>query len=103
MKCLPLALIAALLIVACNPVLRPNTSEVDVDIESKVDEFCNNEGVDYVYVGDDYIKVVGSLVRGGSVVYRKDMTEVDCLINDPDIMSKECKKLIYETEWEKAC
>lgn len=104
MKCLLLSFVIVISITACVPVLKPKTMDIEIDIELKADEFCNGEDVDYVYIcNNEYIKVVSSLLEGGSALYRKDMTNVHCPIIDPDAMNKECKKLIYESECKRIC
>ena len=65
-------------------------------LESKAKEFCGKENVDSVYICGEYIKVVSSLIGGGSTFYKLDPTgslvkEAQCPVVAPDAMSEKCK------------
>lgn len=68
-------------------------------LESKAKEFCGKENVDSVYTCAEHIRVVSSLLGGGSTFYKLDPTgslikEAQCPVVAPDAMSEECRQLL---------
>ena len=64
-------------------------------LEEKAKEFCGQENVNKVYVCGDSIRVVSSLIGGGSTIYDKDGNEVaQCPVVGPDAMSGVCRQYI---------
>jgi hypothetical protein len=67
-------------------------------LETKANELCGQENVEKVYTCGEYIKVVSSLLGGGSTYYKVNpdstLNETHCPIVAPDSMSEECKQLM---------
>lgn len=72
-------------------------SEEDRDRFEKL-QYCEQEDIAAVYECDGYIKVVSSLLGGGSRYYMSDGTELVCPVVGSDSMSEECKQIIYDTK-----
>jgi putative hemolysin len=75
----------------------------------KAGEFCNTENLAGIYVCGDYVKVVSSLLGGGSTYYKLSngrwATGIQCPVIGPDSMTEECKTLAFEQDYciEKQC
>ncbi|MFH1637330.1 MAG: hypothetical protein ABIB71_02795 [Candidatus Woesearchaeota archaeon] len=69
-------------------------------IESEAAKYCDKENVAKVYTCGNHIRVVSSLLGGGSTYYREDGTEVHCPVVAPTAMSEECKSLMFEKDCE---
>lgn len=70
----------------------------EVTIESKARELCGRENVAEVDICGDYVKVVSSLMGGGSTFYEFDfgnlVDETKCPVVGPDYVSEKCGLLI---------
>ena len=92
-------------VVFCFILSSCNTDNTDVlktgGLENKARIFCydeNEKNVAAVHVCGDYIKVISTLVGGGSKYYKytnKGTEEIHCPVVGPDSMSKECKELTF--------
>ncbi|MFA5049391.1 MAG: hypothetical protein WC501_00120 [Candidatus Micrarchaeia archaeon] len=65
-----------------------------IDIKKEAESFCGNENVAAVYVCGPYIRVVSSLIGGGSTFYENGKIIAQCPVVGPDSMSEECKTLL---------
>ncbi|MFA4855374.1 MAG: DUF333 domain-containing protein [archaeon] len=82
-------------------------------LEEKAGEFCNQANLAGIFVCGNYVKVVSSLLGGGSTYYALEyyMLEngewdigIQCPIAGPDAMTEECKALSMEKNCvEKQC
>jgi len=57
------------------------------------ESFCDKENVEKVYICGNYVKVVSSLLGGGSTFYEENLEEVNCAVISPTYISEECKNL----------
>jgi len=96
-------LVVIILVVGCEFAIKPSYVREEVDINSTAEEFCGNEGVDAVYVCNEHIRVISSIIGGGSIFYRKDMSEIECPLVEKSVMTSRCKELLFETECRKVC
>ena len=66
-------------------------------LEEIAETFCNTPQVEAIYVCGTHIKVVSSLIGGGSTYYTVENGELDegtqCPVVAPDAMSEECTLL----------
>ena len=83
--------------------LRPWEEECEAaswqqKIEERANEFCGQENVANVFTCGEYIKVVSSLIGGGSAYYKFDLIDgigsiedgIHCPVVAPSAMSDEC-------------
>lgn len=71
----------------------------DEMVAAQAQSFCSRENVASVYTCGDYVKVVSSLIGGGSTFYKVNPNAVvddgiQCPVVSPDYMSDACKLLI---------
>jgi len=73
--------------------IRPWEEPCDLEAEAKT--FCEKENVSKVYICGDYIRVVSSLLGGGSSFYKNSASfaPILCPLVAPDSMSEECRSL----------
>ncbi len=68
----------------------------ETSIETKAKGYCNGENVAGVYVCGNTIRVVSSLLGGGTTNYKEDGTSVQCPVVAPDYMTEECKTMMAD-------
>jgi hypothetical protein len=61
---------------------------------AKAQEHCSDASAAQVSVCGDYIKVVSSLIGGGSAFYTDNGTEIRCPLVAPDAMTEQCSLLM---------
>ncbi|PIN77365.1 hypothetical protein COV15_02250 [Candidatus Woesearchaeota archaeon CG10_big_fil_rev_8_21_14_0_10_34_12] len=59
--------------------------------EACPESFCERENVEKVYKCGEYVRVVSSLLGGGSTYYEDNMTEIKCPVVAPDYISEQCR------------
>jgi hypothetical protein len=64
-------------------------------IEEQARSFCGKENVANIYVCGGYVRVVSSLLGGGSTFYKDGQKVVQCPIVAPDYESDQCKLLLH--------
>lgn len=71
-------------------------------VKNRAEELCGEEDVADVFVCGKYIKVVSSLMGGGSTFYRFELSDAggsiagegtQCPVIAPDAMSEQCRSL----------
>ena len=64
-------------------------------LEAKAQSYCGKENVDSVYVCGDYVKVVSSLMGGGSTFYPNGAgNPIVCPVISPEYMPADCGELL---------
>ncbi|MFH1222044.1 MAG: hypothetical protein V1492_03085 [Candidatus Micrarchaeota archaeon] len=64
-------------------------------LEPEARTYCGKQNVDSVYVCGPFIRVVSSLLGGGSTFYDSNNTKItQCPVVGPDSMSEQCKQLL---------
>jgi len=93
-----------------NKCIRPWEEDCDEtpELEELAGKFCNQPNVDTIYVCENHIQVVSTLLGGGSTYYTvKDgvLDEgVQCPIVGPEYISEECNTFMQEGSCvEKVC
>jgi hypothetical protein len=66
----------------------------DADREAIAEKYCTRENVAQVSTCGNYIKVVSSLIGGGSTFYTDDGNSTVCPVVSPDAMSNQCRLYI---------
>jgi predicted lipoprotein with Yx(FWY)xxD motif len=62
--------------------------------EEQARSFCGSENVAEIYVCGDYVRVVSSLLGGGSTYYKDGQMVATCPVVGPDSMSELCRQLL---------
>lgn len=101
------AIIAVLAIIAVGAFLYfyPLTKET-TDLAERAQAYCVEENVAAVEISRSagYIKVVSSLLGGGSTYYPENGGQpLECPVVGPDAMSAECRAVLDITDWETIC
>ena len=75
--------------------VRPWETNCTSLINEVAQGFCGKENVDVVYVCGDSIRVVSTLIGGGSTIYDASGHEIaQCPVVGPDAMSEICRQYI---------
>jgi len=76
--------------------VRPWETDCPTSLIKEVAEsFCGKENVDKVYVCGDSIRVVSTLIGGGSTIYDASGHEIaTCPVVGPDAMSEVCRQYL---------
>jgi predicted lipoprotein with Yx(FWY)xxD motif len=77
------------------PQISGNDSGSNISIEDQARTFCGAPNVDKIYVCGGYVRVVSSLLGGGSTFYKDGKMITQCPVVGPDSMSEQCKLLLY--------
>lgn len=65
-----------------------------LDLQAQARKFCGTAGVQKVYACGEYVRVVSSLLGGGSAFYSEKEGLVSCPLVAPEYMSEKCKQLL---------
>ena len=78
-----------------NECVRPWETNCTSLIKEVAESFCGKENVDKVYVCGDSIRVVSTLIGGGSTIYDASGHEIaTCPVVGPDAMSEVCRQYL---------